>query len=165
MISSSMSKSMCQYGGLFIQYKTMEDLIESWLSICSNIQNPVSLAIPNSKTIIEIYIAFITFSPYSSGSVQINYEKKDCPGNQYDFSSCKNDGFSQPKLHLFMTMQTCTDIWIQNNLNNNERTEGKCVLWQDHTILLNHSLTGPYDISIHNQDFPVAQFPKKYTLK
>ena len=57
-------------------------------------------------------------------------------------------------------MQTCTDIWILHNLDNDDRTEGRCVLWQDFYTIQARSLKGPFDIGIHNQDFPLTESPE-----
>ena len=159
MISGSMSSSICQYGGLFVQYKTSEKSIESWFSACANIQNQVFISMPNAKTITEIYIAFITFTSYSSGSVHLSYVQQDCPDHLYAFQSCNNDGFSKPHGNKVVGMQTCTDIWILHNLNNDDTTEGKCVMWQYFRTLQYRNFKGAFDVSIHNQDFPLTQFP------
>ena len=159
-ISGSVSSSICQYGGLFVQYKTSDKSTESWFSACANIQNPVLINMPHAQTITDIYIAFITFSSYSSGSVHLSYEQQDCPDHLYVFRSCNNDGFSQPHGSAVAGMQTCTDIWILHNLNNDDTTQGKCAMWQDFFTLYSRDLRGSFDVSIHNQDFPLTQFPE-----
>ena len=161
MISGSVSSSICQYGGLFVQYKASEKSPQSWFSACANIQNPVLISMPYAETIIEIYIAFITFSSYSSGSVHLSYEQQDCPDHLYIFRSCNNDGFRE-RYHwsAVVGMQTCTDIWILHNLNNDDTTEGTCFMLQDFFFLQLRDLRGSFDVSVHNQDFPLTQFPE-----
>ena len=128
MLSTHASPSICQYGGLFIKYKLSNGNIQTFAVICTNVKHVMPLRVPNvyadSKLLrSEIFIVFITFSAYTSGSFLLELNPSTCTDSYdcygYDSDTCLvGSSFSDRRLRISkpQNMIECKELWIMHSL-------------------------------------------------
>ena len=132
--------SGCQYGGFFVVAHNGPE----YFKICSNITKESIFAN------IDYYtdFVFITFQGYSSGYIHFtSSDDEACPGANIAISrglSCNNVQ-STLRHHGFGKLETCSDVWLLNNIGAVETSHFEnCSFAVDHSRLPFPS--GPFEM-------------------
>ena len=158
--SSLLHESICQYGGLYVlsHYKTVhgKEQCHQYFTLCNSIRNQPSLHLLRAPHVIAQYIMFITFVPFSFGSIEVSLTFSGCQPQFHIINCIKGDfrylGLSRPTKFwpLYETVPHCKHIWMTHNLDIQREVHHNCTITKTFAELSSVLLIGTHKAVVHN---------------